>query len=125
MEYVAGKTLDRLIGHKPLPLKQAVKYAAEIADGLATAHAAGIVHRDIKPSNIIVTEQRRVKILDFGLAKQMVQAETSQDESIAAEASAYESGPGIWHCLIHVSGASGRETSGCALGYFFFRRGAV
>ncbi len=81
MEYVPGKTLDRLIGHKTLPLKQAVKYAAEIADGLAAAHAAGIVHRDIKPSNIMVSEQRRVKILDFGLAKQTEQAETSQDGS--------------------------------------------
>ncbi len=86
MEYVSGKTLDRFIGHRGLTLKQAVKYAVEIADGLAAAHAAGIVHRDIKPSNIMVSEQHRVKILDFGLAKQTEQAETSQDASIAAEA---------------------------------------
>jgi Tol biopolymer transport system component len=69
MEYVSGKTLDQLIHHKGLPLKQALKYALEIADALAAAHAAGIVHRDIKPGNIMVTEQGRVKVLDFGLAK--------------------------------------------------------
>jgi eukaryotic-like serine/threonine-protein kinase len=68
MEYVAGKTLDQLIPHKGLPLKQALKYALEISDALAAAHAAGIVHRDVKPSNIIVTDQGRVKVLDFGLA---------------------------------------------------------
>jgi eukaryotic-like serine/threonine-protein kinase len=69
MEFVSGKTLDQTIPSKGLPLKQAVKYALEIADALTAAHAAGIVHRDIKPSNIMITEQGRVKVLDFGLAK--------------------------------------------------------
>lgn len=69
MEFVAGKTLDQLIPSKGLPLKQAVKYGLEIADAVAAAHAAGIIHRDIKPSNIMITEQGRVKVLDFGLAK--------------------------------------------------------
>ena len=69
MEYVSGKTLDRIIPRHGLPVKEALKYAMEIADALAAAHAAGFVHRDIKPANIMVTEQSRVKILDFGLAK--------------------------------------------------------
>jgi Tol biopolymer transport system component len=69
MEFVPGKTLSELIGRKGLPLKQALKYAAQIADGLAKAHSAGIVHRDLKPSNIMVTGDGLVKILDFGLAK--------------------------------------------------------
>ena len=69
MEYVPGKTLDQLIRRKGLPLGEALKYAAEIADALATAHGAGIVHRDVKPSNVMVTEKGRVKVLDFGLAK--------------------------------------------------------
>ncbi|MGP0071233.1 MAG: protein kinase domain-containing protein [Bryobacteraceae bacterium] len=69
MEFVSGKTLDQLIPSKGLPLKRAVKYALEIADAVQAAHAAGIVHRDIKPSNIMITEQDRVKVLDFGLAK--------------------------------------------------------
>jgi eukaryotic-like serine/threonine-protein kinase len=69
MEYVAGKTLDRMIGRKGMRLNDALRYAVQIADGLAAAHSAGIVHRDLKPANIIVNEQGEVKILDFGLAK--------------------------------------------------------
>jgi serine/threonine protein kinase len=69
MEYVAGDTLDHLIGRKGLPIRDVLKYAVQIADALAAAHAAGIVHRDLKPSNVIVTPQGVVKILDFGLAK--------------------------------------------------------
>jgi eukaryotic-like serine/threonine-protein kinase len=69
MEYVAGRTLDKLIGRKGLRLTEALRYAVQIADGLAAAHEAGIIHRDLKPANIIVSEQGEVKILDFGLAK--------------------------------------------------------
>src|ERR1017187_3230896 len=69
MEYVAGKTLDRLIPKNGMRLAEALKYAVQIANALARAHAAGIVHRDIKPSNVIVSEEGLVKVLDFGLAK--------------------------------------------------------
>ncbi len=69
MEYVAGETLDHLIGRKGLGVRTALKYAAQIADALASAHAVGIVHRDLKPSNVMVTPQGVVKVLDFGLAK--------------------------------------------------------
>lgn len=69
MEYISGKTLDRVIGRKGLRLNEALRYAIQIADGLAAAHEAGIVHRDLKPANIMITEQGEVKILDFGLAK--------------------------------------------------------
>ena len=69
MEYVSGKTLGELIGRKGMPVADVLKYAIQIADGLAVAHRAGIIHRDLKPANIMVTDQGLVKILDFGLAK--------------------------------------------------------
>jgi eukaryotic-like serine/threonine-protein kinase len=69
MEYVAGTTLEQANTTSGLPLKHAMKYAGEIAEALAAAHSAGIIHRDLKPANIIITEDGRVKLLDFGLAK--------------------------------------------------------
>jgi eukaryotic-like serine/threonine-protein kinase len=69
MEYVAGQTLDRLIPPGGMATDQAIKYAIQIADALARAHAAGVVHRDLKPTNIMVDESGLVKVLDFGLAK--------------------------------------------------------
>jgi serine/threonine protein kinase len=69
MEYVAGKTLGELIGRRRLRLNEALKYAVQMADALATAHSVRIIHRDLKPSNIMVTENGLVKVLDFGLAK--------------------------------------------------------
>jgi Tol biopolymer transport system component/predicted Ser/Thr protein kinase len=69
MEFVPGKTLDQHIGKSGLSLEDTLKYGIQIADALARAHAAGIVHRDLKPANIIVADDGRVKLLDFGLAK--------------------------------------------------------
>jgi eukaryotic-like serine/threonine-protein kinase len=82
MEYVPGKTLDRLIGRKGLRLNEALKYAVQIADALAQAHAAGIIHRDLKPSNIIAGENGNIKVLDFGLAK-LTQPNTSDFDETA------------------------------------------
>ncbi|RPJ87590.1 MAG: serine/threonine-protein kinase [Acidobacteria bacterium] len=69
MEYIAGKSLAELIVGKGLPVREALRYAIQIADGLSAAHEARIVHRDLKPSNLLVTAKGLVKILDFGLAK--------------------------------------------------------
>ena len=77
MEYVPGRTLTEAIGHRGLPLAEALAYAIQIADALTAAHAAGIVHRDLKPGNIMLNDRRDVKVLDFGLAKLMERSPSS------------------------------------------------
>ncbi len=68
-ELLEGTELRALLTDGPLPLRQALDYARQIAQGLAAAHEKGITHRDLKPANLFVTTEGRVKILDFGLAK--------------------------------------------------------
>jgi serine/threonine protein kinase len=69
MELVEGKTLRQLLDTGLLPIWKTIEIAAQIADGLARAHEAGIAHRDLKPENLMVLPDGLVKILDFGLAK--------------------------------------------------------
>jgi len=68
-ELLEGETLRKRIGGNPLAQRRAIDYALQIANGLAAAHEKGIIHRDLKPDNIFITNDGRVKILDFGLAK--------------------------------------------------------
>ena len=70
-EYLEGHTLRERMSAGLLPQRKVSEYALQIANGLAAAHDKGIVHRDLKPENIFVTSDDRVKILDFGLAKQL------------------------------------------------------
>jgi serine/threonine protein kinase len=69
MPYYEGGTLKSTIAKGPLPVIDAVACAAQVADGLAHAHAAGVIHRDIKPANLMFAGEGTLKILDFGIAK--------------------------------------------------------
>jgi len=85
MEYVPGKSLDRLIPRHGMPLGEVLRIAIPIADALARAHGRGIVHRDVKPSNVIVSSEGAVKLVDFGLAKVVPWTASPEAETETAE----------------------------------------
>src|ERR1700686_919915 len=84
-ELLDGESLRDRLAHGALPLRKAIEYAVQIAHGLAAAHDKGIVHRDLKPDNLFVTQDGRVKILDFGLAKLAQPRDASGAEATMAE----------------------------------------
>lgn len=86
MELVVGKSLRELLAVGPLPMYEILRFGARVADGLAKAHAVGIVHRDLTPGNVIITKDGLAKIVDFGLAKLLQGRERSiqgEDETSA------------------------------------------
>ncbi len=88
MELLEGETLREILSEGAPPLRRTTEWARQIAAGLAAAHGKGIVHRDLKPDNIFVTNDGRVKILDFGLAKP-VGKERNADQTHSPTVSAY------------------------------------
>jgi len=83
MEYIRGSTLSSLIAKTgPLPPPQAVHIAAEVMSALDKVHKAGIIHRDIKPGNIMVDEDGRAVLMDFGLARQDTDAALTADHTV-------------------------------------------
>ncbi|MCA8954259.1 MAG: serine/threonine protein kinase [Planctomycetes bacterium] len=69
LEFVAGSSLRELLNEGPVPIAEAVRLGAEVADVLAAAHARGVLHRDVKPENVMRAEDGRVRVLDFGIAR--------------------------------------------------------
>ena len=85
MEYVSGESLLDALVKRSLTSARVLELAAEIAEALEEAHARGIVHRDLKPSNFMLTAQGHVTVMDFGMARRLLQTEGGgQDQSLTA-----------------------------------------
>jgi eukaryotic-like serine/threonine-protein kinase len=100
MEYVAGETLADLIAAAPagLPEKQVLELGKQLAEGLAAAHAQGVIHRDLKPSNLRITPEGRLKILDFGIAV-MYRTGATADETMTGT----QAGTGLMGTLSYMA----------------------
>ena len=83
LELVPGETLAERIARGPIPVEEALDIAAKIGEALEEAHEQGIVHRDLKPANIKQTEDGKIKVLDFGLAKAFVEITGDADSSMS------------------------------------------
>ena len=91
-ELLEGETLRAVLAGGRLPQRKVIDYALQIVHGLAAAHEKGIVHRDLKPENVFVTNDGRVKILDFGLAKLTHTEEKGQATNLPTAPAATEPG---------------------------------
>jgi len=83
-EFFEGQTLRERLEAGPLPQRRVNEYSLQMARGLAAAHEKGIVHRDLKPENIFILADERIKILDFGLAKQVANAAADGDQTLTS-----------------------------------------
>jgi eukaryotic-like serine/threonine-protein kinase len=93
-ELLDGETLRAKLAGGALPLRKAIEWAVQIAQGLAAAHEKGIVHRDLKPENLFVTRDGRVKILDFGLAKAVTAGDAAAGSETDSTRTEGATGPG-------------------------------
>ena len=99
MEYVQGVMLQEKLAKGPLPVREAVETAAEIAEALEAARKQSIVHRDLKPSNIMLTPEGHVKVMGFGLAKRITPVEGQDQEEITTKLTKDDSILGTVPCM--------------------------
>jgi predicted ATPase len=85
MELVEGETLQERAQRGPIPFPDLIELSIQVAEGLAAAHAIGLVHRDVKPANILVTPEGRAKVADFGLAKRLLAPAAGTDPGVTVE----------------------------------------
>ena len=112
MELIEGETLRQLLVAGTLPIRKTIELAAQIAEGLAKAHEAGIAHRDLKPENLMISLDGFVKILDFGLAK--IASPTAEQNETRTFAS-WQTQPGM--VVGTVQYMSPEQASGAALDF--------
>src|SRR5262245_15509257 len=113
MEYIDG---ERLRG--PLPVKEALRIARQIASALEVAHESGIIHRDLKPGNVMLRADGSVKVLDFGLAKV---SDVATTDRTLADVHGHPLGRDPWHRGVYGSGAGPRPRGGQARRYLGVR----
>jgi serine/threonine-protein kinase len=99
MEFVEGKTLASLIPADGLPVEAVIRNGLQVAEALAHAHQRGIIHRDLKAQNVMVTPEGRVKVLDFGLARRVLDPEMAEATQSRAELSLAGAIAGTLHVL--------------------------
>src|SRR3978361_660697 len=87
MQYIPGKSLDKVIAEGPASTQLVLSSGIQISDGLAAAHNLGIFHRDLKPANVMRTDGGLIKILDFGLARQLKREQRDFDPTTPSEPS--------------------------------------
>ena len=124
LELLEGETLATRLARTPLSIADAVRYALEMADALASAHAKGIVHRDLKPSNVMLTGSG-IKLLDFGLARLYAPEATSDDGATRSRGSVDECGTGDGDRALHVPGTGRGRDRRCPVRHLQLRIGAV
>ncbi|MGH9202963.1 MAG: serine/threonine-protein kinase, partial [Vicinamibacterales bacterium] len=137
-EWLDGKSLRDELARGPLPIKRLLDLSVQIADGLAAAHAIGIVHRDIKPENVMLARDGTARIVDFGLARSDPQL--SALSRVAGHATTISLDGGLGGTPAYMSPEQARGTAGdfrtdqfsfgalvyeMATGTFAFRRDTV